>query len=323
MDRAAEAGNSGGLPVEFDRIARFFAPLAGPGGLGLRDDAAVLTPPRGRDLVLSADAMVGGVHFLVDDPPALIARKLLRVNLSDLAAKGAVPLGYLLTVSVPRAASDEWFAEFASGLAVDQVEFGVTLFGGDSTSTPGPVSLSLTIIGHVAPGAMVPRDGARAGDALWVTGTIGDGGLGLLAARGQIPDPTGYLGGRYRLPQPRLGLVDPAFVHASLDVSDGFIQDAGHMCRASCVGLAIDTDALPLSDAAVAAPPDAVRTMIAAGDDYELLMAVPNETTDALQSRAATLGIRLTRIGTFTPEQPGLVRLTGQRAVDNSGWSHF
>jgi thiamine-monophosphate kinase len=324
MDRAADAGNAAtALPVEFDRIARYFAPLAGPGGLGLRDDAAVLVPPPGRELVLSADAMVGGVHFLADDPPDLVARKLLRVNLSDLAAKGAIPLGYLLTVSVPRTTDDAWFAAFAAGLAQDQATFGVTLLGGDSTSTPGPVSLSLTIIGHVAPGTMVRRDGARAGDALWVTGTIGDGALGLLAARGDIPDPTGHLRDRYSLPQPRLRLVDPALVHASMDVSDGFIQDAGHMCRASGVGLTIDTDALPLSDAALAAPPEAVRTMIAAGDDYELLMAVPDKAADALHARAATLGIRLTRIGTFTAGAPGDVRLTGRRAVDNSGWSHF
>ena len=324
MDRAADAGNNAtGLPVEFDRIARHFAPLAGPGGLGLRDDAAVLAPPPGRELVLSADATVGGVHFLTDDPPDLIARKLLRVNLSDLAAKGATPLGYLLTVSVPRGTTDDWFAAFASGLAQDQAEFGVSLLGGDSTSTPGPVSLSLTIIGHVAPGAMVRRDGARAGDALWVTGTIGDGGLGLLAARGEIPDPDGYLSGRYRLPQPRLGLVDAAFVHGALDVSDGFIQDAGHLCRSSGVGLVIDTDALPLSSAALSAPPDAVRAMIAAGDDYELLMAVPAEATAALHIRARALGVPLARIGTFTADQPGIVRLQGSRPVENSGWSHF
>ena len=280
-------------------------------------------PPPGRELVLTADAMVGGVHFLVDDPPALVARKLLRVNLSDLAAKGADPLCYLLTVSVPRETTDEWFADFTAGLAQDQGAFGVSLLGGDSTSTPGPVSLSLTIIGHVAPGRMVRRDGARHGDGLWVTGTVGDGGLGLLAVRGEIPDPTGYLAGRYRLPEPRLGLVDAAFVHAAVDVSDGFIQDAGHICRASGVGLTIDTDALPLSAAALAAPPDAVRAMIAAGDDYELLMAVPDTAVEVLQGRAAKLGIPLTRIGTFATEQPGTVRMIGDRAVDNSGWSHF
>jgi thiamine-monophosphate kinase len=321
MSHAANTGN--GLPTEFARIARYFAPLAGPGGLGLCDDAAVLVPPTGRDLVLSADAMVGGVHFLEDDPPDLVARKLLHVNLSDLAAKGADPLGYLLTISVLRETNDDWFAAFASGLARDQAAFGISLLGSDSTSTAGPVSLSLTIIGHVASGGMVRREGARPGDGLWVTGTIGDGGLGLLAARGEIPDPTGYLRDRYRLPQPRLGLVDAGFVHAALDVSDGFIQDAGHMCAASGVGVTIDTDTLPLSAAALAARPEAVQSVIAAGDDYELLMAVPAEATAALYGRAATLRIPLTRIGTFMAEHHGAVRLVGNRAVDNSGWSHF
>src|SRR6202789_2342255 len=180
------------LPAEFALIAKYFRPLAGPGSLDLRDDAALLTPPPGRDLVLTADAMVGGVHFLADDPPDLVGRKLLRVNLSDLAAKGATPLGYLMTVSAPRATQDAWFAGFAAGLAADQAEFAVSLLGGDTTSTPGPISLSLTIIGHVAPGQMVHRTGAQAGDGIWVTGTIGDGALGLAGAQGKLADATGY-----------------------------------------------------------------------------------------------------------------------------------
>ncbi len=141
--------------AEFSLIARHFRPLAGPGALDLKDDAAVLTPPPGRELVLTADAMVAGVHFLPDDPPDLIGRKLLRVNLSDLAAKGAEPLAYLMTVSAPRDTPDAWFAGFAAGLGQDQARYGVALLGGDTTSTPGPISLSLTIIGHVAPGTAV------------------------------------------------------------------------------------------------------------------------------------------------------------------------
>src|SRR6201986_3149356 len=161
------------LPAEFALIARHFRPLAGPGALDLRDDAAIMTPPSGRELVLTADAMVAGVHFLPDDPPDLIGRKLLRVNLSDLAAKGATPLAYLMTVSAPKDTPDAWFAGFAAGLAQDQMQFGVSLLGGDTTSTPGPLSLSLTILGHVAPGTAVHRMGAGAGDSIWVTGTIG------------------------------------------------------------------------------------------------------------------------------------------------------
>src|SRR4051794_5560619 len=173
------------LPAEFALIARHFRPLAGPGALDLQDDAAVLTPPPGRELVLTADAMVAGVHFLPDDPPDLIGRKLLRVNLSDLAAKGAEPLAYLMTVSAPRDTPDAWFAGFTAGLGQDQARYGVALLGGDTTSTPGPISLSLTIIGHVAPGTAVRRSTARVGDAIWVTGTIGDGALGLAVARGR------------------------------------------------------------------------------------------------------------------------------------------
>src|ERR1700760_3855897 len=177
------------LPAEFSLIARHFRPLAGPGSLDLRDDAALLTPPAGRQLVLTADAMVAGVHFLPDDPPDLIGRKLLRVNLSDLAPKGATPIGYLMTVSLPRDTPDQWMAGFVAGLAQDQREYSVTLLGGDTTSTPGPISLSLTAIGHVAPGKAVHRAGASPGDGIWVTGTIGDGALGLAVARGRLADP--------------------------------------------------------------------------------------------------------------------------------------
>ena len=227
------------LPAEFSLISRHFRPLAGPGALDLRDDAALLTPPAGRELVLTVDAMVGGVHFLPDDPPDLIGRKLLRVNLSDIAAKGALPLSYLMTVSTPKDTPDSWFAGFAAGLAQDQALYGVTLLGGDTTSTPGPISLSLTIIGHVAPGTAVHRFGAHDGDGIWVTGTIGDGALGLAVALGRLADPTGFLLDRYRLPQPRVGLELAGIASAGMDVSDGLVQDLGHLCRASGLGAEI------------------------------------------------------------------------------------
>ncbi len=194
------------LSPEFSRIARHFRPIAGPGSLGLTDDAALFTPPPGRELVMTADAMVEGVHFLPGTAPGLVARKLLRVNLSDLAAMGAVPFGYLVTLSVPRSLDDDWFAGFAAGLGTDQAAFGISLLGGDTTETPGPLTLSLTAVGHVAPGTAILRSGAQPGDELWVTGTIGDGVLGLHAARGELPDPDGYLKGRYDLPTPRLGI---------------------------------------------------------------------------------------------------------------------
>ncbi|GAC1344192.1 MAG: thiamine-phosphate kinase [Acetobacteraceae bacterium] len=312
-------------PAEFGLIARHFRPLAGPGGLELLDDAAVLAPPPGRELVLTADAMVEGVHFLPDDPANLVGRKLLRVNLSDLAAKGAVPLGYLMTVSARRGTPEAWFAGFAAGLAEDQARFGITLLGGDTTSTPGPISLSLTCIGHVAPGAMVRRRGARAGDGIWVTGTIGDGALGLAALRGEVDDPDGALAARYRLPSPRLGLIAGAPVAACLDVSDGIVQDLGHLCRAGGLGAEVVAAWVPLSAAARAAGPAWLETCLTGGDDYELLMAVRPEYAAAMRAAADRAGVAVTRIGRFV-EGAG-VRVLDEAGVamtlGRGGWSHF
>ena len=266
----------------------------------------MLAPPPGRELVLTADAMVEGVHFLPDDPADLIARKLLRVNLSDLAAKGAAPLGYLLTVSARRGTPDAWFAGFAAGLAADQAEFGITLLGGDTTSTPGPLSLSLTCIGHVAPGAMVRRAGAQAGD----------GDLGHRHDRRRRAGPAGAAGraariptagspSRYRLPQPRLGLLAPGLVAAAMDVSDGLVQDLGHLCRAAELGAELGAAQVPLSPAARAAGPAWLETCLTGGDDYELLLAVRPEQEAALHA-AAQRGqsvSRSRRIGRFTDGQ--------------------
>jgi thiamine-monophosphate kinase len=311
------------LPPEFSLIAKYFRPLAGPGSLDLRDDAALLTPPAGRDLVLTADAMVAGVHFLPGDPPDLIGRKLLRVNLSDLAAKGATPLGYLMTVSTPRDTPEAWFAGFAAGLAQDQAEFGVTLLGGDTTSTPGPISLSLTIIGHVAPGMAVHRFGAREGDGIWVTGSIGDGALGLAVATGRLHDPTGYLLGRYRLPQPRVGMAIGGVASAGMDVSDGLVQDLGHICRASGLGAVIEAALVPLSAQARACGAAWTETCLTGGDDYELLLAVPPGRETAL---AALPGVAVTRIGVFHAG-PAHVTVRGESgeplALAKGGWSHF
>jgi thiamine-monophosphate kinase len=314
------------LPAEFALIARHFRPLAGPGALDLQDDAAVLAPPPGRELVLTVDAMVAGVHFLLDDPPNLVGRKLLRVNLSDLAAKGATPIGYLMTVSTPRATDEAWFAGFAAGLAEDQREFDVTLLGGDTTSTPGPISLSLTAIGHVAPGRAVRRAGAAPGDGVWVTGTIGDGALGLAVGRHRLTDPTGHLLSRYRLPRPRVGMAIAGVASAGMDVSDGLVQDLGHICRASHVAADIDAARVPLSDAARAAGPEWLATCLTGGDDYELLLAVPPAREAALHEAARAAGVRVTRIGAFRRGTPG-VMVSGTdgkpMALERGGWSHF
>jgi thiamine-monophosphate kinase len=314
------------LPNEFALIAKYFRPLAGPGALGLTDDAAVFVPPPGRELVVTADAMVAGVHFLPDDPADLIARKLLRTNLSDLAAMGATPLGYLLTTSLPRATPDAWIAAFAAGLAHDQAEFAITLLGGDTTSTPGPVTLSLTAIGHVAPGAALRRNGAHAGDLVYVTGTIGDGALGLLAAQGKLSDPTGFLAGRYRLPQPRLalGLRLAGIASACMDISDGLVQDLGHICRASALAADIAATEVPLSAPARAAA--MLERCLTGGDDYELLIAVPARSEPDLADASRAAGIPVTRIGAF---RTGAAHVTVRVAdgvdmrLERGGWSHF
>ena len=322
--RASSSPEPVSLPTEFARIGRHFRPLAGSGALDLADDAAVFAPPVGRELVIAADAMVEGVHFLPDDPPDLIGRKLLRTNLSDLAAMGAVPLGYLMTVSTPKATPETWFAGFAAGLASDQAEFGITLLGGDTTSTPGPISLSLTILGTVSPGCALRRNGAREGDGVWVTGTIGDGALGLLAATGRLADASGFLAGRYRLPQPRLGLALHGIARAAMDVSDGLVQDLGHICRASGVGAVIHAGDVPLSGAARMA--DRLDLCLTGGDDYELLMAVPPDREDALRDAARAAGVGVTRIGTFLAGDADVTVLDRDGvAMDFAvgGWSHF
>jgi len=317
---------TGVLPTEFARIAQYFRPLAGPGALALGDDAAVFTPPLGRELVIAADAMVAGVHFLPDDPADLVARKLLRTNLSDLAAMGAAPLGYLLTVSVPRATPETWFAGFSAGLAADQAAFGLHLLGGDTTSTPGPISLSLTILGSVAPGTALRRNGAQAGDDIWVSGTIGDGALGLLAARGELPDPDGFLADRYRLPRPRLalGLALVGIAHAAMDVSDGLVQDLSHICRASDLAAELHAGKIPLSPAAQAA--NRLELCLTGGDDYELLFAAPPQAAEAILAASRATGIAVTRIGTFRagPAHVTTIGTDGNTlSLGSGGWSHL
>lgn len=307
------------LPPEFDLIARHFSPLAGEGALGLTDDAALLALPMGRELVICADAMVQGVHYLPDDPPDTIGRKLLRVNLSDLAAMGAVPLAYLMTLSLP-ARDDDWLAAFARGLAVDQAEYGIRLLGGDTTGTSGPAVLSLTAIGHVAPGMAVRRSGARPGDDLFVTGTIGDGALGLAVLQGRLSVPGGEeLADRYRLPRPRL-LPIAGIASAAMDVSDGLVQDLGHICRASGCGAEIDAALVPLSAPARAAGPDWLTTCLTGGDDYELLLACPPQLAGELH--AACAPVPLTQIGVLAAGTTG-VRVRGVALPPAQGWSHF
>ncbi len=325
-------------PDEFELIARYFAPLAAgsPGAFGLADDvAAVDVDPRDR-LIVKADAIVGGVHFLATDPPDLVARKLLRVNLSDLAGKGARPLGYLLTCAFPREIDEPWLARFAEGLAADQQEFGLSLLGGDTTATPGPTTLSATLLGAAAGGRLPRRSDARDGDAVLVSGTLGDGALGLDAHRDGLPglDPSGrgYLIDRYLLPRPRLGLggalVGSGIVHASMDISDGLLADLGHICRASRLGATFEWPRLPLSAPAmklVGARPELRERIIAGGDDYELLLTVAATDVPAALSLARGEGGVLTPIGRIGAGSG--VRIIdesgGEIAIARTGYRHF
>ena len=319
---------------EFERIRRFFAPLAGPGGLGLVDDAALLDCAPGKRLVVTADAIVAGVHYLADDPPTLVARKLLRVNLSDLAAMGARPLHYVLTTALPAELGPEWLARFAQGLAEDQRRYSIDLLGGDSVSTRGPAVLSLAAIGEVAAGQEIRRSGAQPGDLIWVSGTIGDAFLGLDLLRGAYPNIASehrdYLVNRFRVPEPRteLGPRLRGIASAMIDVSDGLLADLGHICETSRVAAIVELDLLPLSPAARAAVEGdrGVRAQMAvAGDDYELLFAAPADAAETIATLSLGLGVPVTRIGRVEAGKGArLVDAAGhQIPLETTGYRHF
>jgi len=311
------------LNGEFDLIARHFAPLAGPEGLGLLDDAAQLAPPLGHDLILTTDANVQGVHFLTDESPDFVARRLLRTNLSDLAAKGARPLGYLLTLALPPEADEAWIAGFAAGLAADQAVYDVALFGGDTVSTSGPLVASIAAVGVAPAGRMLRRSGAKDGDALYVTGTVGDGGFGLDVAQGRLAGLSAahaaYLESRYRLPEPRvafgLKLGRSGVATAAADVSDGLVADAGHIAKASGLAAAIEARATPLSAAAaavLAAAPERLADAMSAGDDYEIVFTAPPEATGVVRALAAETGLPVARIGRVHAGPAGQVAVIGR-----------
>jgi len=325
---------------EFERIAQILAPLAEgfPGALGLTDDAALIAPPPGRELAVTTDTMVEGVHFIGDEPPGLIAAKLLRVNLSDLAAMGAAPLAYWLNMSLPSATGDDWLREFAAGLAADQRAFDIALAGGDSTGTPGPVCLTLTAMGSVPQGRALRRGGAGEGDIVYVSGSIGDAALGLKVLRGELKglpeDDVAELVGRYRLPRPRVGLGQRlvGLAGAAIDISDGLVADLGHVVAVSggplgLAGAEIEAAALPLSNAARAAlarDPGLMEAILTGGDDYELLFTVAPGHAGRIAALAKDLDLPLTPIGRVTTG--GGVRVIGvdggEMRLAKKGWEH-
>jgi len=316
-------------PNEFDVIAEFFAPLAtSKAALGLKDDVALLTPRAGHDIVLTTDAILDGIDFFATDPPSAIARKALRVNLSDLAAKGAEPFGYLLTLALPKSANRTWLNAFAAGLRADQRAFGITLLGGDLSSTPGPLTVSVTALGYVPKGKAILRRGARPGDRVFVTGTIGDSGGGLAALKANRREA--FLIGRYRLPQPRVafGQALRGLAHAALDVSDGLLADLGHIAEMSKVHIAVEAARVPLSAAlrkAWGKDDAAVLRAATAGDDYEIAFTAPAGKRAAIAKAAKATKTRVTEIGFVMPGMG--VRLLAADGkpikVGKPGWAHF
>lgn len=300
------------MPSGEDRlIERFFRPLArNPGAFDLRDDAAAITLPSGCDLVLTTDAVIEGVHFFPGDPADTIAKKALRANLSDLAGKGAEPLGFLLTLALPKSIDEEWVAAFADGLAADIETYQCPLLGGDTDGTPGLLSVSIAAFGHVPHGKMIRRAGAKAGDAIVVTGTLGDSALGLRLRRDPklfekaklSAEEQAHLLERYLVPQPRTSLSKAlrTHAHAAMDISDGLAGDLAKLASASGVFAKIDSTKLPLSNAArklFAFDPSLIETICTGGDDYEILTAIPKAALGALQEDAKESGIALTEIG--------------------------
>jgi thiamine-monophosphate kinase len=316
-------------------IARYFGAMAtDPGALGLSDDAAVIKPPPGCEIVLTTDAIVGGVHFFNDDSPDMVARKALRVNLSDLAAKGARPLGFLLTLALPKEIDDAWLTGFASGLRDDAANYRCLLFGGDTVRTTGPVMISVSMFGSVPEGRMVKRSGAKAGDTVFVTGTIGDAALGLALRNGakwQLASAQrDHLLSRYLQPLPRNALAETILFEASaaMDVSDGLAGDLAKLCRVSGVAATIDASRVPLSEAATAvigADPGALETALTGGDDYEILCTVAPAKVDRFRVAAMAAKVAVTPIGKIEAGEGAHFRDAQGRGLifKRSSFSHF
>jgi thiamine-monophosphate kinase len=319
-------------------IARYFRPLAtSPGAFGLGDDAAVVTPPPGCDLVLTTDGVIAGVHFFPDDPPGAIARKVLRMNLSDLAAKGAKPMGFLLSIALPAAIKEEWIAGFAEGLGADAEHFGCPLLGGDTDHTPGPLSVSIAAFGAVPHGKMVRRSTAKVGDSIVVTGTIGDAALGLLLRRDESlakrwclsEAMSAHLKRRYLVPEPRNALAAAVLQHAAaaMDISDGLAGDLAKLCRASGVAAEIDVARVPVSDAVGAAreaEPALTEIMLTGGDDYEILAMLGPDKLAAFRMAAERAGVAVTEIGRIVAGAGARFVLDGKLlSFARPSYSHF
>jgi thiamine-monophosphate kinase len=327
------------LPGEFALIERYFAPLSMgfSGAYGLLDDVAVINPGPGCELVVKTDVIVGGVDFPISAAADLVARKALRVNLSDLAAKGAVPRAYLLDLLLPDSIDEKWIAAFADGLRKDQAEYGLHLIGGDISATPGLVAIAVVALGELPIGKTIRRGGARTGDLIFVTGTIGDAALGLAAVRGTLAgisrEETDFLVDRYTLPRPRVPLGPKliGLATAAIDVSDGLVADLRHICEVSKLTAVIEASCIPLSGAAAAllTDPGILETLLTGGDDYEILFTAPPMAADTIAELSRSAATPISHIGQMHTPLDGQAKVTvlgknGSPLVFASeGWSHF
>ncbi|WP_310620522.1 thiamine-phosphate kinase [Flexibacterium corallicola] len=335
---------SGGRAGEFTLIERYFAPLAThAGAAGLTDDAATLTPPEGCELVLTKDMLASGVHFFPEDPPQSVARKALGVNLSDLAAKGARPLGYLLGLGLPKDFEEAWVRDFCKGLELSQRQYGWALLGGDTIKSPDGILLSITAIGCTPTGRAVRRNTAPVGARLYVTGTIGDAALGLMLRLapenahkwGLTPTEEAFLLERYLHPKPRAQAAQTILEYgaASMDVSDGLLADLAHMCHTSKVDAHVDLEKVPLSAGvhrACSAERELLHQAVTGGDDYEILCAVPENACEVFEKGLKASGLPCSQIGYFSaPANSGSgvpnLYLHGERVLGHSskGFEHF
>lgn len=306
---------------EFELISQYFEPLCGPEGLGLADDAACLSPPEGYDLVVTKDMLAADVHFRKEDDAADIAWKALAVNVSDLSAKGAKPWLYFLGLGLGTKTDEAWISEFSKGLGQAQSAFGITLGGGDTISTGAQSLISITAFGLVPKGKMLKRRGAKVGDAVYVSGILGDAALGLMALQGKLNSAPDALIEAYLRPQPRVALGHAllSIAHSCADISDGLVADLGHICEASGCGAEIQLPKLPLSPEAIALSmeeQELLRLAASHGDDYELVFTLPKEREAGLSELAKQLDLRLTRIGEITSGDRVQVFDAGGELVD-------
>lgn len=328
-------------PSEDELISAYFAPLAGPGAFGLSDDAALLAAKQGQDIAVTTDMAIAGVHFFPCDPPGTIARKVLRINLSDLAAKAAEPLGFLLGLALPESWTGPWLSGFAQGLGEDAADHDCPLLGGDTVKTPGPLVIAITAFGAVPGRSMIMRGNVAAGDRIYVTGTVGDAALGLRLRKGAAEDApwieslsradAAYLAGRYLLPQPRLALRRAlrAYARAAIDISDGFAGDLAKMLRLTALTADVQFAQVPLScagRAALRAAPSLTGTILSGGDDYEILCAIPPSHCAAFEAEASAADVPVTSVATAARgKDPPLFKDAEGRAVTlaRPSFQHF